>query len=547
MKKILLLILVSLSVIGYSITRTSISDGSWINPLTWSPIGLPSPTDKIYINNVVTLDISFQSSDTIFVKNVLSLSNNCILSFSSVGTLIIVGDASNNGRIGTIGNGANIVGNFTFQKWVDHCDNKYSTFSTPFDVTLNSYNFLYTGFPGGYYYPSYNYINTYLFKEPIVNGYVAPSSTSQTILRGSGFFYWYSSQTIGTGSPSTTITYWDFPRQVSLKGSLDFTSTYNFLITNTPSSGNNGFNLVGNPYPGTIDWATNGNGNGNPWQSSNMNNSIYVWNSCSSVYSSYNGSVGVNGGSRYISPLQAFFVQANNSSASLSCNRKVLVDQSSTLLRVSSTTSDKLINNVLRISLGGDEIAIRLDSTSSLDNDSLTDSELYIGDSTRLYSYIYTLNKDYSINAVKDTDQIVPIKTKRGGVLSFEGINTFDKYSMTLKDLSNDMSYPIYNGLQYTFTDTSLVTYNTRFEIKFTKNIGNIKQYKLSSSYIYYDENSIYINKLKTNTNIIMFDLLGREVYNIYDNNDRVVIKRPEYPVIIYLIDGDYIKTKKIL
>lgn len=541
MHKKLTIILIFFSLFGYSAVKTSISNGNWSNASTWSPSGVPISNDKIYINHDITLDISFQAADTVFVKGVLNLFNNSVLNFNSVGTLIIVGNSSFSGRIGTVGNNANIVGNFTLQKWVDHCDNTWSTFSTPFNVTLNSYNFLYTGFVGGYYYPSYDYINAYLFQEPIPGGYIAPVSTSQIIPRGTGFFYWYSSQTIGAGSPSTTITYWDFPRTISLNGSLDFTTDYNFQITNTATSGNSGFNLVGNPYPGTIDWLANGGA----WSKSNINSTLYTWNSCTGVYASYNSGVGVNGGTRYITPMQGFFVQSNNPGASLNCNHKVLVDQNTALLKTSFNIPDTIIHNVLKINLGNDEIAIRLDSTSTLNTDSLTDSELYIGDSTRLYSYNYSYIKNYSINAVKDTNQTIPVSIKKGGTLTFNGLNTFKDYSISLKDLVSNITYPIYEGFQYTFIDTSLVTYNTRFEINFTKSVATgIKQNVLNNVGIFYDETNIYINK-EIGASVVICDLLGRELYRAYEVGN-MIIKRFDVPVIVYVISEGIIKTYKI-
>lgn len=44
---------------AFSTTYTSAQNGNWMNPTTWSPIGIPLPGDDITINHVVTLDTSF--------------------------------------------------------------------------------------------------------------------------------------------------------------------------------------------------------------------------------------------------------------------------------------------------------------------------------------------------------------------------------------------------------------------------------------------------------------------------------------------------------
>lgn len=88
------------------------------------------------------------------------------------------------------------------------------------------------------------------------------------------------------------------------------TISFNSHVTYT-SSGNNasdGWNLVGNPYPSTIDWnAATG------WTKTGLDNTIYMRDNSSNpvVYATFNGTVGTNGGSRYIPLGQAFFVKSN--------------------------------------------------------------------------------------------------------------------------------------------------------------------------------------------------------------------------------------------
>jgi hypothetical protein len=76
-----------------------------------------------------------------------------------------------------------------------------------------------------------------------------------------------------------------------------------------------GFNLVGNPYPSSIDWeATTG------WDRYNLISSgggydMWIWNPAANNYGVCNSFTGIvtNGVTRYIAPMQGFFVRAASS------------------------------------------------------------------------------------------------------------------------------------------------------------------------------------------------------------------------------------------
>ncbi|MBI5220153.1 MAG: T9SS type A sorting domain-containing protein [Bacteroidia bacterium] len=62
MKTKLILIFVLLlgtSFFGFNQTATSVANGNWLNPTTWSPVGIPLPGYTITINHHVTLDTNF--------------------------------------------------------------------------------------------------------------------------------------------------------------------------------------------------------------------------------------------------------------------------------------------------------------------------------------------------------------------------------------------------------------------------------------------------------------------------------------------------------
>ena len=76
------------------------------------------------------------------------------------------------------------------------------------------------------------------------------------------------------------------------------------------TSSGSGWNLVGNPYQATIDWndATWASSRGTASVAPTLYNYKPLLTSVASNYATYNNGVAVNGGSRYISPGQSFFV-----------------------------------------------------------------------------------------------------------------------------------------------------------------------------------------------------------------------------------------------
>ncbi|MEI6898923.1 MAG: hypothetical protein WCL00_03515, partial [Bacteroidota bacterium] len=98
-------------------------------------------------------------------------------------------------------------------------------------------------------------------------------------------------------------------------------------VSFTPGN-HEGFNLVGNPYPSSADWyATSG------WTRSNLVGTgggydMWIWNPAANNYGVYNsadaGGVGTNLVTRYIAPMQGYFVQAV-SAGNLGMNNDVRV------------------------------------------------------------------------------------------------------------------------------------------------------------------------------------------------------------------------------
>lgn len=76
-----------------------------------------------------------------------------------------------------------------------------------------------------------------------------------------------------------------------------------------------GFNLIGNPYPSSIDWKAPSGYNRNMLVLNGGGYDIWTWSNTANNYGVYNSADPTNNGtnnvSRYIAPMQAFYVRAN--------------------------------------------------------------------------------------------------------------------------------------------------------------------------------------------------------------------------------------------
>lgn len=515
-----------LPLISFSQLKTSITNGNWNSASTWSPSGVPATTDKIRIYHKVTLNQNFTASDTVFVYNTLNFANGKSLTLNP-GTMVLVNNASYDGRIGTVGSNAGVVGNFTFQKWVTRCDG-FSTYGSPFNVSTQDFDWYYCN----QCIPSWSNLYYYNESAPGVQDSGYYSNIGGNIQRGKGFFYWYSNYAGGK----------NFPRQISLKGSVNFSSSFNFNVSYTSSGGfwHDGFNLLSNPYPGTMDW-TSGS-----WSRTNVSGVIYTWNSCTSSYAAYVNGISVNGGSKYISSMQGFWVQAYGNNPGLTVDAGAMVSNSSSLLRTADTGS---VERLLKLSLGDDEIAVHLDPLATNDFDSNMDALTMLSPASRLYSTnnLWT-SYNYAINSVKDGNQVIPIYVKGEGTLSINGLSSFGKdYSISLKDLSTNDYIPLTENMVYPFSDTNQVTFQRRFQLHFIKNANvGMTQHQLEQVEIVKKEDLILIhNPDLSNTHVRMYDLQGRLLLS-GSFVEQTSLPAPNTPVLLWIYNDKGSCTRKM-
>ncbi|MEI8049749.1 MAG: hypothetical protein WCI92_20425, partial [Bacteroidota bacterium] len=358
-----------------------------------------------------TLEVDDGAKVTIASTGDLTVNGNMILGNTATSPLIIQSDASGTGSLivgGTIsGTGAS---NCQIQRYVDGSSS----------LTVNKYHFVSIPITSGtsnLFLDSYLYYFDESIPVPANNGWVnMGTSTSNPLSNTRGYMLYY---------PGSNKTY-------SFIGSMN-----NGAITASTSctdASTKGWNLVPNPYPSSIDWnVTTGSG----WTKTQIDNSVYVWNSTLATpqYASYVGGVGNAGGSQYIAPGQSFFVHTNitGSGSSLIMDNRVRVHNSVSFLK-----DNGIIPNLLRIRStvndGIDETTVRFTESATSGFDSEWDAyKLAGGPDAPQLSSVASDNTNLSINSlpVEGGNITLPLKFSyfTAGDVTFtaSGMETFEK------------------------------------------------------------------------------------------------------------------------
>lgn len=119
-------------------------------------------------------------------------------------------------------------------------------------------------------------------------------------------------------------------------------SEFDFNVTYTAEA-DSGWNLIGNPYGGAINWD-----NTSAWTKTNMESTIYVWdpvaNNGNGEFLTWNGSVG-SLGSGIIPSFQGFWVKANGPNPELKVTKSALTSGGNFLRKTQNTVSNNDYEN----------------------------------------------------------------------------------------------------------------------------------------------------------------------------------------------------------
>ena len=218
-----------------------------------------------------------------------------------------------------------------------------------------------------------------------------------------------------------------------------------------------GHNLLGNPYPSSIDWKAATGWNRNNLVSTGGGYEIWIWSETNQNYGAYNSSSasdeGTLGVSRYIAPNQGFFVKAQQS-GSISMDNAVRVHQGAGNWLKNATASgrdEKIKLTVESLAgLGRDEAIVEFghpeNAAGARKKFSFVPSApaLFISGDETLYSI--------KLVGEKEKNAVLPVSFKAGetgnykltaetGFETFEFLELYDKRTGDRHDLKEEPTY----------------------------------------------------------------------------------------------------------
>ncbi|HPD65550.1 MAG TPA: T9SS type A sorting domain-containing protein [Bacteroidia bacterium] len=488
--------------------------GNWSSTSTWLSGTIPNSNYAVVqLDHNVTVDNDY---------TIGKLTNNATLTINPTSSLILKDQLINSGTIKVLSNISGNVGSFidagtgsfgtnVLERYFT--DNKWHYFSPPVSSVSSS------AFSGG---------AVWQYSETTPGWVRVPLGTTLSVAKGydvyfdnTGTKYLSFSGTFNTGEKSISLTY--------------------------SASAGTGYNLVGNPYPSTIDWdASSG------WTRNNVNSSIYIWNPSSNSVETYvlGGGNGTNGGSRYIPATQGFFVTCTQNTT-LTMTNSVRVTNDDRTLR------NEFNSNELRMKISGqdysDESLIRFNPEAS---------EKFDGrfDAYKFYSYnktvpqIYTIDKqntEYAIQSVPSVsgNLTMPLHFYVGYdgeyTLSFDKSHLSENCNIIVEDLLTNQIYDL-NTTDKIRINATINDRQDRFLLHFYQNHqiynGLSDSREEENIRIYSAGRKIYLYNSDENS--------GNILVNIYNLSGQCLMKKTTEATGLSVIesglsDGVYILTAK--
>ncbi len=307
-------------------------------------------------------------------------------------------------------------------------------------------------------------------------------------------------------------------------------------ITKTGTDTYSGSNLVGNPYPSSIDWKAVSGWTRTSLVSNGGGYDMYIWNQTANNFGTFNsaGTTGTNSVTQYIPPMQGFFVSASDNGNLIMDNNVRVHDGASNWLKNTETTG-----NILKIlvtseeNYGSDEAILEFDHESA------------IGGAAKMFSFLTTApsiflkkqSKEYSISFLNSISEnnIVPVSFQAGADGNYNLIFYFDSLDyIQLLDKKTNLKYNLKDAPHFSFS--ALVEDNSdRFEIHFSP-VGIEESTELNQINAYVYNNNLYVQNNPGEAQISLYDIQGRQMYSEQLNCTGLHRKELSLPTGIYIV-----------
>lgn len=317
-----------------------------------------------------------------------------------------------------------------------------------------------------------------------------------------------------------------------------------------------GWNLVGNPYAGTIDWNQVKSQGGSDF--SHVDDALYIWNPTNTTssgggYASYVNGVGTGTptiGTPFVSSWQSFFVKANAASPVIHIKEthKVSNNAGSSFFKANVAKANCLHMKLCKDATAFDDASVYMESEATLNFDTKYDAyDLTDGLGFLTSDGLNTLSISGLPLSTDPQKVIVSAKLASGNYsFTFEDLNSFVTGTQVyLTDKYLNKNIKLNNKDTYTFNvnESNPFTFGiNRFELLFTNASSGIET-------VFADENdmlifpnpvkdilSINTNRMSENVNWAILNLKGQIVKSGIDNMKVFGINTSDLTGGVYII-----------
>jgi hypothetical protein len=340
-----------------SLTWNGNSSNDWNNPSNWTPGQIPDASKDVLIPDAANNPVINQDAAAPAACRNLTINSGGLLKVNADKAFTVYGTLTNNaGDAGLIlESGASLLtmGAVTGSATVNRNINgpKWHFISSPVAAAVSGM-----------------FLGKYLQQfDESVNYYSNIVSTTEPLTPGKGFSLWGDINGYS----------------IAYSGLLN-TGNISVGLTRSATGNNSGWNLVGNPYPSSINWDASG------WTKTNLNNALYI--ASGGQWATYISGLGTNGGTSFIAPDQGFFIGvAEVGSATLKFNNYVKAHNPTFFFKNSTP------GNFIRLEVSGngysDEAVVRFlpEATNEFDSEY---------DAMKLFGYIDESAQIYTIGTI---------------------------------------------------------------------------------------------------------------------------------------------------
>ena len=325
-------------------------------------------------------------------------------------------------------------------------------------------------------------------------------------------------------------------------GDLNYGYFETDLLTRTAPGPDNGWNMVGNPYPSTIDWDAEYG-----WYKLDIDETIYIIND--GLWASWSASGGsTNGGSNYIASGQGFFVSVTDDGSTdgyLEMEEEIRVNSSELFLKKKRELTD-----YVKLAASGngrtDEIIIRFLEGSSTSFEGQYDAYKKLTTTEEIPQLYTETDVKYAVNVVPTAESLaLSFLCGLDGEysISIAEINQID--DVWLEDLTTgEMTNLVTKDYSFSYTTSDDPA---RFMLHFS--LVAVPEEKPESIHVYSYQNQINIaSPVVMEGEFMVINLLGQTVAegHLSGTEKRLTIYQ-KGTYLIRLISNNDVLTKKIV